>query len=429
MVVMVVSRGIVATVVSGKVPMEVWGMVSTVVVVVVPRGTVAMVISGAVFAEVFPSKNRNQIDLKLFISVPPMSYDLFLLEGSFFRSPSSEILPSDVELQQLQSDPFLPFPDPSSSSTEILHGFSDQLNHYNQFPAETELCGSADQTAINLFSCSSPSQKLSNLSLEPESQSTQLSSADGLTGFSVLDMDTFGLISEDCFGNLESSSSSSLLPNDYSYSDAQKNTNGMIQRSFSSQSLDQKPDFSYHPHISSSMESQKFPIQVMGLSENTNFAGPMRRICSTGDLKRMTRTHLNNGYSSSPLAVDSSFAEETSFKVGRYSPEERKLRIHRYRSKRTQRNFNKTIKYACRKTLADSRPRVRGRFARNEDPGEIPKLSGLNREDEDEDDFWVDRFQEENEDAMIRGAIGGGGGGGAGFDGSFNPTKFQYCGF
>lgn len=45
--------------------------------------------------------------------------------------------------------------------------------------------------------------------------------------------------------------------------------------------------------------------------------------------------------------------------------EERRERIDKYRSKRNQRNFDKKITYACRKTLADSRPRVKGRFARN----------------------------------------------------------------
>ncbi|OAY81250.1 Zinc finger protein HD1 [Ananas comosus] len=55
-------------------------------------------------------------------------------------------------------------------------------------------------------------------------------------------------------------------------------------------------------------------------------------------------------------------------RVGRYSAEERKERIEKYRSKRNQRNFHKKITYACRKTLADSRPRVRGRFARNGEP-------------------------------------------------------------
>jgi hypothetical protein len=44
--------------------------------------------------------------------------------------------------------------------------------------------------------------------------------------------------------------------------------------------------------------------------------------------------------------------------------------------------------YACRKTLADNRPRVRGSFARNDEPNEIPKAPCLIR-DEDEVDFWV----------------------------------------
>ncbi|PSS05577.1 Zinc finger protein [Actinidia chinensis var. chinensis] len=59
--------------------------------------------------------------------------------------------------------------------------------------------------------------------------------------------------------------------------------------------------------------------------------------------------------------------EEPSLKVGKYSVEERKDRILRYLKKRNQRNFNKTIKYECRKTLADKRVRVRGRFAKNND--------------------------------------------------------------
>ncbi|XP_057765283.1 uncharacterized protein LOC130986035 [Salvia miltiorrhiza] len=57
--------------------------------------------------------------------------------------------------------------------------------------------------------------------------------------------------------------------------------------------------------------------------------------------------------------------ESDQVKVGRYSAEERKDRILRYLKKRNHRNFNKTIKYACRKTLADKRVRVRGRFAKN----------------------------------------------------------------
>lgn len=51
-----------------------------------------------------------------------------------------------------------------------------------------------------------------------------------------------------------------------------------------------------------------------------------------------------NILSSSPLSIEGSFMEEPNFKVGRYTAEERKERILRYRAKRTQRNFNKTIK-------------------------------------------------------------------------------------
>ncbi|KAG8078414.1 hypothetical protein GUJ93_ZPchr0007g6333 [Zizania palustris] len=91
---------------------------------------------------------------------------------------------------------------------------------------------------------------------------------------------------------------------------------------------------------------------------------PVRRVFSTGDLQGM-----NGSSPPRPLPSGDSCGQDGggpfSQKVGRYSAEERKERIERYRVKRHQRNFNKKITYACRKTLADSRPRVKGRFARN----------------------------------------------------------------
>ncbi|CAL5204049.1 unnamed protein product [Lathyrus oleraceus] len=47
--------------------------------------------------------------------------------------------------------------------------------------------------------------------------------------------------------------------------------------------------------------------------------------------------------------------------------EERLQKLSRYRNKKTKRNFGRKIKYACRKALADSQPRIRGRFAKNEE--------------------------------------------------------------
>lgn len=44
------------------------------------------------------------------------------------------------------------------------------------------------------------------------------------------------------------------------------------------------------------------------------------------------------------------------------------------------------MQYACRKTLADSRPRVRGRFAKNDELGEMSRGAyGNHEEDTDED--------------------------------------------
>ncbi|KAI3675676.1 hypothetical protein L1987_85268 [Smallanthus sonchifolius] len=88
--------------------------------------------------------------------------------------------------------------------------------------------------------------------------------------------------------------------------------------------------------------------------------------CSTGGYGTnsfLYPTATNNWETESPKT--SKEIEEPTLKIGRYSTEERKDKIMRYLKKRNQRNFNKTIKYECRKTLADKRIRVRGRFAKN----------------------------------------------------------------
>ena len=48
---------------------------------------------------------------------------------------------------------------------------------------------------------------------------------------------------------------------------------------------------------------------------------------------------------------EASFSEDTNFKVRRYNAEERKERISKYRAKRGQRNFNKTIKVNQKKVM------------------------------------------------------------------------------
>ncbi|XP_010552403.1 PREDICTED: uncharacterized protein LOC104822755 isoform X2 [Tarenaya hassleriana] len=98
--------------------------------------------------------------------------------------------------------------------------------------------------------------------------------------------------------------------------------------------------------------------------------------------------------------------EETNTKIGRYSVEERKDRILRYLKKKNQRNFNKTIKYVCRKTLADRRVRIRGRFARNNEICEQLSPSKNNTEKEEEiysgDDYIA---QMEHDDSWLQEAM------------------------
>ncbi|ESW17813.1 hypothetical protein PHAVU_007G270600 [Phaseolus vulgaris] len=88
---------------------------------------------------------------------------------------------------------------------------------------------------------------------------------------------------------------------------------------------------------------------------------------------------------SGTLAPEISHLEDSTLKVGKLSVEQRKEKIHRYMKKRNERNFSKKIKYACRKTLADSRPRVRGRFAKNDDFGDSHRQGSSNHEEDEEE--------------------------------------------
>ncbi|XP_009608629.1 uncharacterized protein LOC107829604 isoform X2 [Nicotiana tabacum] len=83
----------------------------------------------------------------------------------------------------------------------------------------------------------------------------------------------------------------------------------------------------------------------------------MRRAYSEGDIKTLGNGNINLIHS--PLGQPQI--------VGGSTSEIRKEKLSRYRSKKNKRNFGRKIKYACRKALADSQPRIRGRFAKTEE--------------------------------------------------------------
>ncbi|XP_073133163.1 uncharacterized protein [Henckelia pumila] len=297
-----------------------------------------------------------------------MASDMFLYENSIL------------------ADPFFPFTD-SSAIDAHLHIPFQEIHEYQATDTipENESGNPVDETSllneiasVLLSSSSPPSFKLENLSL------TQLRN-EGRN--SVL-----GVKTEEC--GLKFDSNPFLPQNSIDELSAMK----FMQRSYSSNSFVyncQNSSSSFRAGFDSVMES----LNLQNPPESSIFgSGQMRRVCSTGDLQ-MAKT--NNALSSSPLSAEKSLMEEANFKIGRYSTEERKERIDRYKAKRTQRNFNKTIKYACRKTLADNRLRIRGRFARNDEGGEIPKASMSHRY-EDEDYFWNDGFHQEDDQGIER---------------------------
>ncbi|KAK9145473.1 hypothetical protein Sjap_005376 [Stephania japonica] len=84
----------------------------------------------------------------------------------------------------------------------------------------------------------------------------------------------------------------------------------------------------------------------------------MRRAYSEGDMQ-----NLGNGNTSIVCAP----SERPVVTIGNCTIEERREKLSRYWKKKSKRNFSRKIKYACRKALADSQPRIRGRFAKTEE--------------------------------------------------------------
>ncbi|CAA2998597.1 zinc finger CONSTANS-LIKE 10-like isoform X1 [Olea europaea subsp. europaea] len=78
----------------------------------------------------------------------------------------------------------------------------------------------------------------------------------------------------------------------------------------------------------------------------------MRRAFSEGDIETLGNGNIS--LARQPKIISSCISED------------RKEKLSRYRSKKLKRNFGRKIKYACRKALADSQPRIRGRFAKTE---------------------------------------------------------------
>ncbi|KAI3511480.1 hypothetical protein L1887_18634 [Cichorium endivia] len=135
---------------------------------------------------------------------------------------------------------------------------------------------------------------------------------------------------------------------------------------------------------------QPHDLEFQGENSGMFCSDPPPRAYNSNELQALSNEsqHLvNGGGSSTPLTSEITSLDSEPFRfANKLTSEERKLKIHRYLKKRNQRNFSKKIKYACRKTLADSRPRVRGRFAKNDEFGENNRSNSNHEEDMDENE-------------------------------------------
>ncbi|CAL0305436.1 unnamed protein product [Lupinus luteus] len=98
-------------------------------------------------------------------------------------------------------------------------------------------------------------------------------------------------------------------------------------------------------------------LDFSGIDFNSVYG--MRRSFSEGDIKTLENCNGNMNIVQSP--------HERPFLISNCTGEERQEKLSRYRNKKSKRNFSRKIKYACRKALADSQPRFRGRFAKTEE--------------------------------------------------------------
>ncbi|CAA2994216.1 Hypothetical predicted protein [Olea europaea subsp. europaea] len=236
-----------------------------------------------------------------------MSSDLFVFENPVF------------------SDPF------SSFSDSLFDPFHD-IFHKNQENSKNSLNLTHEKTPfveINSLDESAYSQ-FENLSLSHSTNAEDF----------VLEVKTKeDQFPFDCFSDY----GNSILPE--IHDGAAKSAVKLMQRSYSSNSFENKPNFLFQPRFEYPSESPNSQNEMLNSPESSFISGQMRTVFNTGDLQKMkAKMQIRNILSSSSLSTAKFLIEEANVKAQRYSAEERKERIDRYRAKRTKRNFNRTIK-------------------------------------------------------------------------------------
>lgn len=102
------------------------------------------------------------------------------------------------------------------------------------------------------------------------------------------------------------------------------------------------------------LETESLKAALAKLSPQENFVSPKKSATAHDKTLDAKQAPVKKIYE--PIAHQRT--------IGAYSPAARKLRLEKFHEKRKKRIWKKSIKYDCRKKLADDRPRIKGRFVR-----------------------------------------------------------------
>lgn len=122
------------------------------------------------------------------------------------------------------------------------------------------------------------------------------------------------------------------------------------------------PSLCYLPE--NTMDPQVFPMKREDDSKEGNaflFAPPEWHLGSEGLFQSPAEHDMEREPVVAQVPVVRTLYQHTK-QVGPLSIEERQAKIQRYLAKRLRRNFHKKVIYLCRKRVADTRLRVKGRF-------------------------------------------------------------------
>ena len=127
-----------------------------------------------------------------------------------------------------------------------------------------------------------------------------------------------------------------------------------------------KQSFSRQPLVATSAGYAMEMAAASSHQQQPGAAVPSSEIATLPSALSSSACDAATAASSSPATFQMELLNKDG-RIGIYLPEERRQRIARFHSKRKMRIWRKRIKYDCRKKLADSRPRIKGRFVKRSD--------------------------------------------------------------